>query len=98
MWGIDRNPPGPSELNRYVMAFDIASFAKPPIECGHERIRVQRLRWCAAAGGEDADHRHRLLLGAEWAARGHGAAEQEHQIAAFHSITYSSGRVVRLIG
>src|SRR6266404_903055 len=71
-------------------SFDVASFAKSLVE--------RRQIWSSQPGesAEVADHRHRSLLRAERVRRRrYRAAEQEHQLAAVHSMTSSSwGRSV----
>jgi hypothetical protein len=49
---------------------------------------------CIRAGrgaAEETDHRHRLLLRAGRQRPRDGAAQQEYQLAAFHSMTSSAG-------
>ncbi len=75
----------PAVFDRHVLSLDIAGFAQSLVERGH--IRCSR---AGRAGAEEADHRHRLLLRAQGARRRHRAAQQEHQLAAPHSMTSSA--------
>src|SRR5438132_1577631 len=75
----------PGVFDRYVLSLDKARFAQSVAESGY--IRGNRTgRWAA----EDADYRHRLLLGAKGARHGHRATQQQSQLAAVHHSMTSS--------
>src|SRR5262249_11993010 len=76
----------PPELDRNVLAFDIAGLRKAATETGHE--------WFVLLGRcriEEPDHRHRRLLRVRRERpRGRRAADERDELAAFHSIPSSS--------
>src|SRR5215472_18124375 len=76
----------PPELDRKVLAFDIAGLRKAATETGHE--------WFVLLGRcriEEPDHGHcRLLRAHRQRPRGCRAAEQRYECAPLHSITSSA--------
>ncbi len=75
----------PAVFDRHVLSLDVAGFAQPLAKRGH--VRCSRTR---RANDEVADHRHRLLLRAKGARCRHRTAQQQHQLAASHSMTSSA--------
>src|SRR6516225_8375032 len=75
----------PAVFDRNVLSFVVAGFAEPFAKRG-ERLSVRG--WRGAV--EVADDRHCLLLRANGTRRGHRAAEQQHHLAARHSMTSSA--------
>jgi hypothetical protein len=74
----------PAVFDRQILSVDVAGFAQSLAEHGHIwRIRTGR------PAAEEADHRHHLLLRAGGKRPSHRAAQQQHQLAAPHSITSS---------
>src|SRR5580704_14570113 len=75
----------PAVFDRHIVSLDIAGIAQSLTErC---KIRCYRAGRCEA---EVADHQDRLLLRAERACRRHRAPQQQHQLAAPHSMTSSA--------
>src|SRR5207249_11033039 len=75
----------PAVFDRYILSLDIAGFARSRAERAHKRcVRV------GPGAVEVAAPRHRLLLRAQGAPRRHRAAQQQHQLAAVHSMTSSA--------
>src|SRR5215472_10554021 len=48
----------PAIFDRDVLTLDVSAFAQSLAECSNHSLRTSVVRRC---GGEDADHRHRLL-------------------------------------
>jgi hypothetical protein len=71
----------PAIFDRNVLALDVAEFAHPLAESGEIPQSRGVVRRC---GGEDADHRHRLLLRAGQERICRRAGEHRHEIAASH--------------
>src|SRR5439155_10826384 len=69
----------PAVFDRHILSLGVAGFTQPLAERSHRR---RRRRGAGRGAAEETDHRHRLLLRAEGAWRGHRAAEEKHQLAA----------------
>src|SRR5437016_13991548 len=80
-------PRRPAIFDRNVLAVDVAEFAQSLAKSGEipQSPGVVRSR-----GGEDADHRHWLLLRAGREGIRRRAAKHEHDTATFHSIASSA--------
>src|ERR1700730_171245 len=78
-------PLRPAVFYHHVLSFDPAGSAESLAECG-----CKRSKRTGRPGAEKSDHRHRLLLRAPRGRRRHRAAQQQHQLAAVHSMTSSA--------
>src|SRR5206468_10725586 len=71
----------PAIFDRNILALDVTRFAQPLTVSSKHPLSPGVVRRC---GGEDADHRHRLLLRASQERIRRRAGENRHEIAASH--------------